>query len=148
MAARALSGVTLADVGNATHFHAVSVGQPWGGGLVRVAQVGMHVFYRFNRGHGPFQAQVFQASVRKPDAGAPQIKPVLASLLPPPAAEEPKPEPQAGVQDAGRRGAQALRGREGGRAERLSRSVLGGQGRFQVPVHARSSAPGPRSSAG
>jgi len=47
IAARALSGVALAEVGSATHFHTTGVDPAWGGQMRRVAQVGMHVFYRF-----------------------------------------------------------------------------------------------------
>jgi len=47
IAARALAGSVMADVGNATHFHTTAVAPPWGPRLMRVAQVGLHVFYRF-----------------------------------------------------------------------------------------------------
>ena len=50
VAARALSGAVMAAVGNATHFHTTAVRPGWGPNLLRVAQVGLHVFYRF--GHG------------------------------------------------------------------------------------------------
>jgi spore germination cell wall hydrolase CwlJ-like protein len=52
IAARALSGFVMAGVGDATHFHAATVAPTWGPRLLRVAQVGMHVFYRFGRGAG------------------------------------------------------------------------------------------------
>jgi spore germination cell wall hydrolase CwlJ-like protein len=48
IAARALSGVVLADVGSATHFHTTGVSPVWGPRMLRVSQVGLHVFYRFN----------------------------------------------------------------------------------------------------
>jgi spore germination cell wall hydrolase CwlJ-like protein len=48
VAARALSGVVLADIGSATHFHTTGVAPAWGPQMRRVAQVGLHVFYRFN----------------------------------------------------------------------------------------------------
>src|SRR5665213_2741296 len=41
IAARALSGVVLADIGGATHFHATRLDTQWGDGLVKVAQVGL-----------------------------------------------------------------------------------------------------------
>ena len=47
VAARALAGFVMADVGNATHFHVARLGGVWGAGLMQVAQVGAHVFYRF-----------------------------------------------------------------------------------------------------
>jgi spore germination cell wall hydrolase CwlJ-like protein len=52
VAARALSGVLLRDVGSATHFHTTDVSPQWGSRMLRVAQVGLHVFYRFNP-HAP-----------------------------------------------------------------------------------------------
>jgi hypothetical protein len=52
IASRALSGVVLADVGSATHFHTTGVSPAWGPQMLRVAQVGLHVFYRFNP-HAP-----------------------------------------------------------------------------------------------
>lgn len=50
VAARALSGGVMSAVGNATHFHTINVQPVWGPNLRRVAQVGLHVFYRFGRG--------------------------------------------------------------------------------------------------
>ena len=50
VAARALGGFVLADVGDATHFHVARLGGIWGAGLVQVAQIGTHVFYRLT-GH-------------------------------------------------------------------------------------------------
>jgi spore germination cell wall hydrolase CwlJ-like protein len=47
VAARALSGAVMTEVGAATHFHTTGVAPGWGPRLLRVAQVGMHVFYRF-----------------------------------------------------------------------------------------------------
>jgi spore germination cell wall hydrolase CwlJ-like protein len=52
IAERTLSGVRLADIGAATHFHTTSVQPDWGPQMLRVAQVGLHVFYRFNP-HAP-----------------------------------------------------------------------------------------------
>ncbi len=50
VAKRALSGFVMADVGAATHFHTTYVRPKWGAQLARVAQVGVHVFYRFRPG--------------------------------------------------------------------------------------------------
>jgi len=95
IAARALSGVVMADIGAATHFHAVSLGPQWGDGLVRVATVGLHVFYKFGHAHAPFQAQVFQANLDRGSQARPtEVKPVLASLLPP-SGDPPKGEAKA-----------------------------------------------------
>jgi spore germination cell wall hydrolase CwlJ-like protein len=52
IARRTLSGVVLADIGSATHFHTTGVAPSWGPQMLRVAQVGLHVFYRFNP-HAP-----------------------------------------------------------------------------------------------
>jgi spore germination cell wall hydrolase CwlJ-like protein len=52
IAERALSGVRLADIGKATHFHTTDCQPAWGPQMLRVAQVGLHVFYRFNP-HAP-----------------------------------------------------------------------------------------------
>lgn len=51
IAARALAGTMDNEVGSATHFHTINVSPGWGPRLLRVAQVGMHIFYRFGR-HG------------------------------------------------------------------------------------------------
>lgn len=50
VASRALSGGVMASIGDATHFHTTNVAPNWGPRLVRTAEVGMHVFYRFGRG--------------------------------------------------------------------------------------------------
>jgi len=57
IAARALAGDIANQVGSATHFHTTSVSPVWGPRLMRVAQVGMHIFYRFGR-HGASTARV------------------------------------------------------------------------------------------
>jgi spore germination cell wall hydrolase CwlJ-like protein len=54
VAERALGGHVMTGVGNATHFHTINVSPGWGSRLVRVQQVGLHVFYRFGgRGGAP-----------------------------------------------------------------------------------------------
>ena len=60
IAARALSGVVLADVGSATHFHTTGVSPGWGPRMLRVSQVGLHVFYRFNP-----RARAFEPSTER-----------------------------------------------------------------------------------
>ena len=52
VAARALSGFVMGEVGNATHFHVAQLGAIWGGGLLRVSQIGAHVFYKFSGRRG------------------------------------------------------------------------------------------------
>jgi spore germination cell wall hydrolase CwlJ-like protein len=84
IAARALSGAVVAEVGKATHFHVVGLGTLWSQDMIRVAQVGMHVFYRF--GHGGVSdphvsADGLQTAQAAPAPAAAQPQPVLASLL-------------------------------------------------------------------
>ena len=88
VAARALSGAVVAEIGNATHFHATRLGPQWGDGLVKVATVGLHVFYKFGHKHPDFQAQVIEASNTKTAPGL-EVKPVLAALIPTAVAAEP-----------------------------------------------------------
>jgi len=47
VASKALSGQVYAPVGNATHFHTTGVSPSWRNSLVKVGQVGDHLFYRF-----------------------------------------------------------------------------------------------------
>jgi spore germination cell wall hydrolase CwlJ-like protein len=76
VAARALSGRVLGDVGAATHFHTTAVAPAWGSQMRRVAQVGMHVFYRFGRPAAPIEvaapAEVILASA--PSTTEPQVQ--------------------------------------------------------------------------
>lgn len=78
VASRALAGTVMSEVGAATHFHTTGVAPNWGPRLMRVAQVGMHVFYRFggrSGAPGAFTAQPRPSTVDDlPDA------PVLTSL--------------------------------------------------------------------
>ncbi|WP_425995683.1 cell wall hydrolase [Caulobacter sp. DWR1-3-2b1] len=54
IASRALTGAVMNEVGSATHFHTTGVSPGWGPRLLKVAHVGMHVFYRFGgRAGGP-----------------------------------------------------------------------------------------------
>jgi spore germination cell wall hydrolase CwlJ-like protein len=55
VAQRALDGRVVEEIGDATNFHVASLGQIWGAGLVKVAQVGAHVFYKLTS-HGTFTA--------------------------------------------------------------------------------------------
>jgi spore germination cell wall hydrolase CwlJ-like protein len=110
VAARVLSGAVLRDVGSATHFHATGVDPQWGPRMMRVAQVGLHVFYRFNpRGAAPkldnetdppkfvsrpmpvapdlrLAAAVLAPSAEAPSAARP---PAAAAVVPPPAVGNP-----------------------------------------------------------
>jgi spore germination cell wall hydrolase CwlJ-like protein len=94
VAARALSGAVVAEIGAATHFHAVRLGPQWGDGLIQVATVGLHVFYKFGHKAPAFQAQVIEASAKPPerqglDVKGLDVKPVLAALIPAAQAAEP-----------------------------------------------------------
>ncbi len=52
ISARALAGVVMPAVGNATHFHVIGLNPEWGPRLLKVAQIGLHVFYRFGGSAG------------------------------------------------------------------------------------------------
>ncbi len=66
----------MEEVGDATNFHVAHLGQIWGSGLVKVAQVGAHVFYRLT-GRGGFAPHVSGGH----DAGAPdEASPIPADL--------------------------------------------------------------------
>ena len=61
VAASSLGGSVYAPVGNATHFHTTAVNPRWSGQLVRVGQIGSHIFYRFGGRRGA--ASQFAGSV-------------------------------------------------------------------------------------
>ncbi len=105
VAARALSGVVLAEVGKATHFHTTGVAPIWGPRMLRVAQVGLHVFYRFNP-HAPVGVEPERAvfvslpgktsadQIRLADATVTEkVEATLA--VPPPAQPAPQAKPEA-----------------------------------------------------
>jgi len=48
VAEESLAGVRVAAIGAATHYHTVDVAPYWNASMVRVAQVGLHIFYRPN----------------------------------------------------------------------------------------------------
>ncbi len=56
VASSALSGAVYSNVGNATHFHTTGVSPRWRHSLVRVSQVGSHLFYRFGGRSGSREA--------------------------------------------------------------------------------------------
>ncbi len=80
IAAKALDGYVMADVGAATHFHVTGLNAGWGGNLLKVAQIGSHIFYRFGGHNGA--AQMFQHADVRPSEKAVEIKPVFASFAP------------------------------------------------------------------
>jgi spore germination cell wall hydrolase CwlJ-like protein len=61
VASSALSGAVHAGVGNATHFHTTGVSPRWRNSLIRVGQVGDHVFYRFGGRNGASNAFSYAA---------------------------------------------------------------------------------------
>lgn len=63
IAERVLAGVAGGGIGSATHFHTIDVQPYWGPTMLRVAQVGLHIFYRPNP-----HAQVLAA---EPEAARP-----------------------------------------------------------------------------
>lgn len=89
VASRALDGFVMTEVGNATHFHAARIGPQWAS-MVRVSQVGLHVFYRFGGRRGA-------PGVFRQPAPEAQSHAVYASILPMAA---PKAEPSAAVTPA------------------------------------------------
>ncbi|MBC6982493.1 cell wall hydrolase [Caulobacter sp. 17J80-11] len=52
VAAAALDGFVMTKVGSATHYHADYVAPYWAPTLTKVAQIGAHIFYRWNGGEG------------------------------------------------------------------------------------------------
>ncbi|MGE5567328.1 MAG: cell wall hydrolase [Parcubacteria group bacterium] len=88
IAQRALAGAVVANIGNATHFHTLGVNPGWGSNLMRVAQVGYHVFYRMGGRAGrpgAFTAQPQPSSEPAEATPAVDNAPVLASIVPAPA---------------------------------------------------------------
>ncbi|MDP1631844.1 MAG: cell wall hydrolase [Caulobacter sp.] len=79
VAARALSGEVMSTVGNATHFHTINVSPGWGPRLTRVAQVGLHIFYRFGGRRGAPGAFENDPTPSGPDIGD---RPLYAGLSP------------------------------------------------------------------
>lgn len=75
VAQRALAGFVMPVVGDATSFHVASVRPAWGN-MMRVAQIGVHVFYRFG-GHGGASRFTGQAEPSAPGSDA--WRPTLAS---------------------------------------------------------------------
>ncbi|HEX6866776.1 MAG TPA: cell wall hydrolase [Caulobacteraceae bacterium] len=73
IATRALSGAVVANVGNATHFHTVNVSPNWGPSLLRVGQVGLHIFYRFSGRNGRPGAFMAEAEATEAPASEPGL---------------------------------------------------------------------------
>ena len=77
IAARALEGFVMPSVGSATHFHVAGLDPGWGPRLLRVAQIGLHVFYRFGYG-----SNLDATPQRSEDAPELTPHPVYASMAP------------------------------------------------------------------
>jgi hypothetical protein len=68
----------MTRVGDATHFHVPGTGgSSWNAGLLKVAQIGAHVFYRFG-GHNGSPSMFHETP--HPSDGASVPRPVFASL--------------------------------------------------------------------
>ena len=97
IAQKAITGVRVAAIGNATHYHTLDVDPYWGVSMLRVAQVGFHIFYRRNphwvamHGEDDVQQAVFtKANV----AAAPTLTLASAIVARKPQAPVAAPRPQ------------------------------------------------------
>ena len=90
IASAALAGETYSAVGAATHFHTTAVSPSWRNQLVRVNQVGSHMFYRFGGRNGSASnlSSEIQAS-----AAVPRV--MQASITAEPQGPRPYSAPQA-----------------------------------------------------
>lgn len=79
VASNALSGDVYANVGNATHFHTTGVSPQWRNSLIRVGQVGDHLFYRFGGRSGSRGAFSYAA---RPSGAVETPRLIQASLDP------------------------------------------------------------------
>ena len=79
IASDALSGTVYSSVGNATHFHTTGVSPSWRNSLVRVSQVGDHLFYRFGGRSGSRAAFSYAA---RPSTEADEPRLIQASMDP------------------------------------------------------------------
>jgi spore germination cell wall hydrolase CwlJ-like protein len=101
VAARALGGFVMTEVRDATSFHVASLGAIWGGNLIRVAQIGTHVFYKLT-GHGGWSGHGARAGGDADDvddaAPADSAQPtlILASALSAKPAGQPQPAATSG----------------------------------------------------
>jgi hypothetical protein len=74
VAGDALAGYVVNAVGGATHYHVADLGEIWGGQMVRIAQIGQHVFYR--RGHHGAASALTIAQGPASQAGEPAAAPL------------------------------------------------------------------------
>jgi len=80
VAEQALAGVQVASVGAATHYHTVDVDPYWRPTMLRVAQVGLHIFYRTNPHAAALRDEAAERAVltKLPTPAAPDLKIVAA----------------------------------------------------------------------
>jgi hypothetical protein len=83
VASRALGGYVMNQVGGATHFHVATLGALWNGSMVKVAQVGQHIFYGFRGHRGAIASDMVARNSR------------AADIVAPPAQKAPVPTPSA-----------------------------------------------------
>lgn len=85
IAARAMSGALRAEIGSATHFHTTAVSPAWAPQMLRVANVGTHVFYRFSpyrlRNAAPAQPLVEHAVLTSDTTGSPPELRLMPALV-------------------------------------------------------------------
>ena len=84
VASRALGGYVMSAVAGATHFHVATLGAIWGGSMVKVAQVGQHVFYGFGGHRGALDAAPARNSSAADVVAAPKATPVPDKPADPP----------------------------------------------------------------
>jgi spore germination cell wall hydrolase CwlJ-like protein len=82
VAEQALAGVRVAAIGESTHYHTTAVEPYWNVSMVRVAQVGLHIFYRRNpHWIGPRDDDGPRVAFAKaPAAAAPNLRLVSAAV--------------------------------------------------------------------
>jgi hypothetical protein len=68
----------MSTVAGATHFHVVSLGALWNGSMVKVAQVGQHVFYGFGGHRGALDGAMVARNSTASEAVAPAPRAVVA----------------------------------------------------------------------
>ncbi|MBW8815734.1 MAG: cell wall hydrolase [Caulobacterales bacterium] len=104
VAARVLAGAALVNIGAATHFHTLTVSPDWAPQMLRVATVGMHVFYKPSPYHRDLNVDALAERAvltSQPQAQIPQLrlepalveKAVEASLQPVATAPDAKAKP-------------------------------------------------------
>ena len=68
----------MGAVAGATHFHVASLGALWNGSMVKVAQVGQHVFYGFGGHRGTLDRAMIARNSTASEAIAPTPKAAAA----------------------------------------------------------------------